>query len=157
MNVKPEAYQAHYRRISASRAADKQAQELAVALNKQFKQKEMEEVKKARKQAAYENRQYAKLLARHPPPPPPPPPSTSLAYNWRANCSPDGPPLDEDEYQPKYVDPCDPQYKCEKQPLSAPAFVSVTSKKMAMQAPRGEVQIGYDETSSSVLDVEMGC
>jgi len=153
MHVKPEAYQAHYRRISASKAADKQAREA----QQQHKQKEMEEVRKARLQAEYENRQYTRLLARRPAPPPPPPPPASLAYNWRANCNPDGPPLDEDEYQPEYVDPCAPQYEYEQQRFSAPASVPVTSKRPAINAPQGEIQIGYEQASSSVLDAEMGC
>jgi hypothetical protein len=154
MYVKPEAYQAHYHRVSAGRAADKQAEELA-ASREQQKQKEMEVARKQRKQAEYEHHQYRKLLARHPEPPPPPPPSATLAYNWRSNCNPDGP-LDEGEYQPNYVDSCDPKYRYEKQPLSAPATRPVTSKKSSSTS-QGDIQIGYDQASNSTPGAEMGC
>ena len=48
MYVKPEAYQAHYRRISASKAAEGQAEEQAV-YQKQQEMIEMEEARKERK------------------------------------------------------------------------------------------------------------
>jgi hypothetical protein len=151
MYVKPEAYQAHYRRISASKAADMQAQELA-ASQEQQKQEEMEEARKERKQAEYEHHQYKKLLARHPAPPPP---TASLAYNWRSKCDPDGPPLSEDEYQPNYVDPCDPQYRYETRPLSAPVTRPATVKKIS--SGDGDIQIGYEQAANSGPDAETGC
>jgi hypothetical protein len=154
MYVKPEAYQAHYRRVTDGRAQDMQAQELAA--RQQQEQREWEAAWRERKQADYEHQQYKKLLARRPAPPPPPPPSASLAYNWRSNCTPDGPPLSEDEYQPNYVDPCDPQYRYENQPLSAPATRPVASK-IASSASQGDIQIGYDQASNSAPDAEAGC
>jgi len=155
MYVKPEAYQAHYRRVTDGRAQDMQAQELAA--RQQQEQREWEAAWRERKQADYEHQQYKKLLARRPaPPPPPPPPSASLAYNWRSNCTPDGPPLSEDEYQPNYVDPCDPQYRYENQPNSAPATRPVASK-IASSASQGDIQIGYDQASNSAPDAEAGC
>ena len=150
MYVKPEAYQAHYRRISASKAAEGQAEEQAV-YQKQQEMIEMEEARKERKQAEYEHRQYQKLLARHPAPPPPPP-TASLAYNRRSNCNPDGPPLDEAEYQPSYVDPCDPQHRYETQHLSALVTRPATVKKISSGS--GDIQIGYDQASP---DAEAGC
>jgi hypothetical protein len=153
MYVKPEAYQAHYPRISASKAAEGQAEEQAV-YQKQQEMIEMEEARKERKQAEYEHRQYQKLLARHPAPPPPPP-TASLAYNWRSNCNPDGPPLDEAEYQPSYVDPCDPQHRYETQHLSALVTRPATVKKISSGS--GDIQIGYDQASSSAPDAEAGC
>jgi hypothetical protein len=154
MYVKPEAYQAHYRRVSDSRALNMQAQELAA--QKQQEQKEWEDAWRERKQADYEHQQYKKLLARHPAPSPPPPPSASLAYNWRSNCNPDGPPLSEDEYQPNYVDPCDPQYRNEDQPLSEPASRPLASKKFS-SGSQGDIQIGYDQASDSGPGAEAGC
>jgi hypothetical protein len=154
MYVKPEAYQAHYRRVTDGRAQDMQAQELAA--RQQQEQREWEAAWRERKQADYEHQQYKKLLARRPAPPPPPPPSASLAYNWRSNCTPDGPPLSEDEYQPNYVDPCDPQYRYENQPLSAPATRPAASK-IASSASQGDIQIGYDQASNSAPDAEAGC
>lgn len=106
---------------------------------------------KERKQAEYERHQYKKLLARHPPPPTRP--LASLVYNWRSNCNPDEPPLDEDEYQPHYVDPCHPQNRHPKQPLSAPATMLVASKNLSSDY----IQIGYDQASNSAPDAEMGC
>lgn len=122
---------------------------------KQQKQKEKEAMMQERKQTEYENRQYQKLLARRPPPPPPPP--ASLAYNWRSNCNPGGPPLDEDEYQPNYVDRCDPSYRYGRQPLSAPATVPVMSRESTGKVTQGDIQIGYDQASDVAPDVEMGC
>lgn len=152
MYVEPEAYQAHYRRISASKAADMQAQELA-ALQERQKQEEMEEARKEAKQAEYEYHQYKRLLARHPAPPPP---TASIAYNWRSNCNPDGPPLDENEYQPNYIDPCNPQYRYATQPHSAPATRPVTGQKLP-SGSQGDIQIGYDQASNSAPDADTGC
>jgi hypothetical protein len=154
MYVKPEAYQAHYRRISASKAAEEQAEEL-FASQKQQEQQEMAEARMESKQAEYEQRQYQKLLARHPAPPPPPP-TACLTYNWRCNCNPDGPALDEDEYQPNYVDPCDPHHRYETQPLSAPVTRPATVKNIS-SGSQGSIQIGYDQASNAAPDAEAGC
>jgi hypothetical protein len=131
--AKPEAYQAHSRRVSASKAAIQKQQQ------QQHQQgKHAQEYKKTENRIPQQNNNNALPCGC-------PPSYESSAYDLRPNLEP-ALPFHHREHEPRRI---------HQQPHSAPAILPSTSKKMAIA--QGEIPIGIEPSLSPSVNTEMDC
>ena len=140
--TKPEAYQAHTRRVSAGKVA-KQSSKKAHAGNQaqQRSQQQEKDHTKAQESQEESNLQQMNNMTLHSRSPPP----TGAAYGLHANADSQFP-TDMRVRQPKF----NAQY-----PSSAPAAFHSSEKKDI--GSQGEIQIGIEPALTPSADVEMEC
>jgi hypothetical protein len=135
------AYQAHSRRVSASKAAVQQQQQ-----RQHQQEKQVQEHKKAENIVSQENNNNNNNNNNALPLPCGCPPSyESSAYDLRPDLEP-ALPVDLRQHKPK---------RSVQQPHSAPAVLPSTSKKMAIA--QGEIPIGIEPSLSPSANTEIDC
>jgi hypothetical protein len=134
------AYQAHSRRVSASKAAVQQQQQ-----RQHQQEKQVQEHKKAENIVSQENNNNNNNNNALPLPCGCPPSYESSAYDLRPDLEP-ALPVDLRQHKPK---------RSVQQPHSAPAVLPSTSKKMAIA--QGEIPIGIEPSLSPSANTEIDC
>jgi hypothetical protein len=145
--AKPEAYQAHYRRISASKAANQPAKKSASDEHQeQQKHQQAKQGLEHKNESAQEKLEDSSLQQNinalaccHMESP------ESFAYDVQPDLDPSLP-VNLRERLPKYTG---------RQPKSAPAVLHSRSEKTAIV--QGEIPIGIEPSLSPLANMEMGC
>lgn len=141
-NAKPEAYQAHCRRVSATKVANRAPKE-ASGCHETQKQSQQETTQGTKTQNTHEDLDAQQMenmtLHRNAPSP------TSSTYGLHSDLD-SGLPVDLRQHQPKFND---------QHPNSAPAILNSFDKKNTIT--QGEIQIGIEPALSPPTGVNMRC